>query len=246
MNIIQDQSPNKTIGRAGKTISTIVLHSTYGSYWGSVAWLKNPTAKVSSHYIISREGEIRKLVSEANTAWHAGNLSVNQESIGIETADDKSKDITQKAKDALIWLVADIKKRYTIQSIKFHREIVSTACPYLNIDKAWFVALDPLTECLRQHTELVSEVNELKIKLDQQKLDFEATEKRLVAEKDGIVREKDAVIVGLNNKLKVQQVQIDGFQSEIVSKKSEWALECQNEKKELVNKISEYSKTLIT
>jgi len=150
MNIIQDQSPNYSTDRAGKTINTIVLHSTYGSYLGSVAWLKNPASKVSSHYIISREGEIRKLVSESNTAWHAGNFSVNQESIGIETTDNKQKDITQKAKDALIWLVADIKSRYNIQNIKFHREIVPTACPYLNIDKAWFNILPNTMEISKE------------------------------------------------------------------------------------------------
>ncbi len=162
MNIIQDQSPNYTKGRMGKVVDTIILHSTFGSYWGSVNWLRNSTSKVSSHYIISRDGEIRKLVSESDTAWHSGNRAVNEQSIGIETTDDKSKDITQKAKDALISLVADIKKRHNIKAIKYHREIVPTACPFLNIDKAWFTTVDPLQECLRLHGELVKENQELK------------------------------------------------------------------------------------
>ena len=200
MNIIKDSTINKTVGRNGQTIHTIVLHSTYGSYLGSVAWLKNPTAKVSSHYIISETGEIRQLVDEKDTAWANGNLQSNRESIAIETTDNKKKDITPKAKEALIWLVADIKKRHNIKDIKYHREIVATACPFLNIDKAWFATLDPLAECLAQHQPLVDEVTKLKTKLAQQKLDFDATEKRLKDEKDNIVKEKDKEINKLNEK----------------------------------------------
>jgi hypothetical protein len=162
MNIISDSTPNKTVGRAGKAVDTIVLHSTYGSYSGSVAWLKNPTAKVSAHYIISENGEIRRLVEEKDTAWANGNLDSNQRSITIETTDNKQKDITQKAKEALIWLVADIKKRHTIKDIKFHREIVATACPYLNIDKAWFTNssndMTDLQACLTAHKQAMDAI----------------------------------------------------------------------------------------
>jgi len=209
MNIIKDSTINKTVGRNGQTIHTIVLHSTYGSYLGSVAWLKNPTAKVSSHYIISETGKIRQLVDEKDTAWANGNLQSNRESIAIETTDNKKKDITPKAKEALIWLVADIKKRHNIKDIKYHREIVATACPFLNIDKAWFATLDPLTECLAQHQPLVDEVTKLKTKLAQQKLDFDATEKRLKDEKDNIVKEKDKEINKLNEKANNLQLERD-------------------------------------
>lgn len=138
MNIIQDSTPNKTVGRNGKTIDTIVLHSTYGSYSGSVAWLKNPQAQASAHYIISTEGEIRQLVQDKDTAWANGVRTVNERSITIETTDNKEKTIKPKAKEALIWLVAEIKKRYTIKEILFHRDVKATSCPYLDIDKAWF------------------------------------------------------------------------------------------------------------
>ena len=173
MNIIRDVStPNQTVGRSGTPIDTIILHSTYGSYWGSVAWLKNPAAQASAHYIISRDGEIRKLVSEANTAWHAGNLAMNRRSIGIETTDDKLREITSKARESLIWLVADIKKRYTIKDIKFHRDVINTQCPYLDIRKEWFISADPLQECLRQHGELVGQVEDLKKQLQEASANF--------------------------------------------------------------------------
>jgi len=176
MNIIKDSTPNKTNGRNGQTISRIVLHSTYGSYSGSVAWLKNPAAKVSAHYIISDTGEIRQLVDDKDTAWSNGNLQSNRESVAIETTDNKKKDITPKAKEALIWLVTDIKKRYNIKDIKYHREIVATACPYLNIDKAWFINSNtPMTDlqaCLVAHKEAREsadrkdqQIKELKVEL---------------------------------------------------------------------------------
>lgn len=203
MNIIQDQTPNKTIGRSGKTVNTIVLHSTYGSYLGSVAWLKNPQAQASAHYIISTDGEIRQLVPEKDTAWQAGNFAVNQESIGIETTDNKQKEITPKAKEALIWLVQDIKKRHNIQHIKFHREVKATACPYLDIKKEWFSDSDPLTECLRQHGELVKELELVKKQL----ADAKETEKRLIAEKDQAVRDGEKKLAEYRSQCEFERVE---------------------------------------
>jgi N-acetyl-anhydromuramyl-L-alanine amidase AmpD len=187
MNIIQDQSPNYTKGRAGKIVDTLVLHSTYGSYWGSVNHLKNVSSKVSAHYIISEHGEIRRLVGEMDTAWANGNLDSNQRSITIETTDNRLKEITQKAKDALIWLVSDIRKRHNIRDIKFHREIVATACPFLDIRKEWFTQVDPLKECLRLHGELVKENTILKAKV----AELQATEKRLISEKDTAIQQAE-------------------------------------------------------
>ena len=164
MNIIQDTTPNKTVGRNGKTIDTIVLHSTYGSYSGSVAWLKNPQAQASAHYIISTEGEIRQLVQDKDTAWANGVRTINERSITIETTDNKEKTIKPKAKEALIWLVAEIKKRYTIKEILFHRDVKATSCPYLDIDKAWFTNSDSnmneLQACLTAHKEAVDAANQ--------------------------------------------------------------------------------------
>ena len=65
-------------------IHYIVIHVTDGSYPGAVAWLTNPQAHVSSHYVISREGDITQLVARRDIAWHSGNHAMNAESIGIE------------------------------------------------------------------------------------------------------------------------------------------------------------------
>ena len=76
---------NYTPGRGGNSVHYIVIHTMQGSYAGSISWFRNPSASVSAHYSIrSSDGEITQSVSEGDTAWHAGNWSYNQQSIGIE------------------------------------------------------------------------------------------------------------------------------------------------------------------
>ncbi|WP_350274668.1 N-acetylmuramoyl-L-alanine amidase [Kribbella sp. HUAS MG21] len=71
--------------RVGRTaaISTIVVHVTQGSYAGTISWFKNPSAKVSAHYVIrSSDGEVTQMVAEKDTAWHV--RTENPYTIGIE------------------------------------------------------------------------------------------------------------------------------------------------------------------
>jgi N-acetyl-anhydromuramyl-L-alanine amidase AmpD len=71
---------NRTLG----SVDRVVVHVTEGSFWGSVRWLRNRRSHGSSHYVVSRRGEIVQLVSTSHVAWHAGNRTVNRRSIGIE------------------------------------------------------------------------------------------------------------------------------------------------------------------
>ncbi|HEY0700587.1 MAG TPA: peptidoglycan recognition family protein [Micromonospora sp.] len=62
----------------------LVLHIAEGFFEGTIAWQKNPVAQVSSHFVVSREGEIAQIVDSDVIAWaqHAGNtewLSVENE-----------------------------------------------------------------------------------------------------------------------------------------------------------------------
>ena len=65
-------------------IRYIVIHVTDGSYAGAVAWFLNPQSHVSSHYVVSREGDITQVVARRDIAWHSGNHVMNADSIGIE------------------------------------------------------------------------------------------------------------------------------------------------------------------
>lgn len=83
-------SANYTKGR-GASISRIVIHDMEGSYGGSISWFKNSAAGASAHYCIrSSDGDITQMVSEGDTAWHAGNWPYNQSSVGIEHEGYKS------------------------------------------------------------------------------------------------------------------------------------------------------------
>ena len=76
---------NSTGGRAGNPITTIVIHDMEGSYAGSISWFQNPAAQASAHYDVrSSDGQITQQVVDGDTAWHAGNWTVNQHAVGIE------------------------------------------------------------------------------------------------------------------------------------------------------------------
>ena len=85
LDVLWLQSGNRTSSaRKISSVDRIVIHVTEGSFWGSVRWLRNDRSGGSSHYVISRGGDIVQLVSTSDVAWHAGNRWVNRHSIGIE------------------------------------------------------------------------------------------------------------------------------------------------------------------
>src|SRR5689334_13152641 len=82
--------------RNNQSISMIVLHATVGSAASALAWLTNPAARVSAHYLIEKSGHTYQLVADEYAAWHAGRASwygqtaVNECSLGIELVNDNS------------------------------------------------------------------------------------------------------------------------------------------------------------
>jgi N-acetyl-anhydromuramyl-L-alanine amidase AmpD len=85
LEVLWLESGNRTASaRPISSVDRIVVHVTEGSFWGSVSWLRNRRSHGSSHYVISRGGDVVQLVSTSDVAWHAGNRRVNRRSIGIE------------------------------------------------------------------------------------------------------------------------------------------------------------------
>jgi N-acetylmuramoyl-L-alanine amidase len=89
-SVIKKSSPNFTKA-TGRKISCVVLHATATSGVASpLEWLCLKASKVSSHYLIDKDGTIYQLVAEKDIAWHAGQSfwggkhNVNDFSIGIE------------------------------------------------------------------------------------------------------------------------------------------------------------------
>jgi N-acetylmuramoyl-L-alanine amidase len=84
-------SPNQDERPAGTPIDLLVLHYT-GMRSGAeaLARLRDPAARVSSHYLVEEDGAIFRLVPEDRRAWHAGIShwrgaeGLNGRSIGIE------------------------------------------------------------------------------------------------------------------------------------------------------------------
>jgi hypothetical protein len=65
------------------SINKVVIHTTEGSYSGSIGWFRNSSSGVAAHYVVRKsDGEITQMVSDERRAWHAG--SANARSIGIE------------------------------------------------------------------------------------------------------------------------------------------------------------------
>jgi N-acetylmuramoyl-L-alanine amidase len=99
MNVKWDYSSANFSLRHETKIDTILLHHTGGTAPGCIEWLCNPTAKVSAHHCITKDGVIHELVDVYKCAWHAGRgafdinndgeisdeeKSFNRRSIGVE------------------------------------------------------------------------------------------------------------------------------------------------------------------
>jgi N-acetyl-anhydromuramyl-L-alanine amidase AmpD len=114
-------SPN--IGGVLTKVRCLVLHSTGGAFNGAVSWLKNPAARVSAHFVVSRSGKIVQLVPLERVAYHAGTstwggkVGVNGFSIGIEMEHlDGKQDWPTAQLTAVAALVKWLCKRYHLST----------------------------------------------------------------------------------------------------------------------------------
>jgi N-acetylmuramoyl-L-alanine amidase len=88
--LILSPSPNFD-ARPAAVIDHLVLHYTgMKTAAEAVARLRDPAAKVSSHYVVDEDGTVYALVGEEMRAWHAGVSfwrgvrALNDRSVGIE------------------------------------------------------------------------------------------------------------------------------------------------------------------
>ena len=84
-------SPNQDERPPGTLIDTLVLHYTgMRSAADAIGRLRDPAARVSSHYVVEEDGLVWRLVPEDRRAWHAGisywrgHHTLNHRSVGIE------------------------------------------------------------------------------------------------------------------------------------------------------------------
>jgi N-acetylmuramoyl-L-alanine amidase len=134
LEFINHPSPN--FDERERAITCIVLHYT-GMETGALALerLCDPSAKVSSHYMIDEAGVIYRLVDEEKRAWHAGvsywrgERGLNNSSIGIEIVNKGHEhgyeEFPKPQIKAIIALCKDIVARHNLnpQAIVAHSDI---------------------------------------------------------------------------------------------------------------------------
>jgi N-acetylmuramoyl-L-alanine amidase len=123
MKITDHFSPNFEARTA--RVDTLVIHYTdMLSASEAIERLCDPEAKVSAHYLISKEGDVFRLVPEDKTAYHAGvshwrgRASLNQSSIGIELDNlghtNGPEAFSEVQMQSLFTLIASIRSRHEI------------------------------------------------------------------------------------------------------------------------------------
>lgn len=152
---------NYTSGRGGNSIDRIVIHHNAGNltFAGVLnAFNGNGT---SAHYDV-RGTEVAQYVYDSDTAYHAGNYSVNQKSIGIEHCNNVTGSpwtVSDETLDTGAHLVAALCVLYGLgeptwgKNVYGHNEVKSTSCPgalmeggsqhdeYMTKAKAYYAAM---------------------------------------------------------------------------------------------------------
>jgi N-acetylmuramoyl-L-alanine amidase len=133
-------SPNFTLDRNGHDMSPpsyIVMHTMVGTIGSANGRFQQASQQASAHYGIGLNGSLVQWVDEKDAAWHAGNFTVNLDSIGIEHEDDGNYNSprTPELKKASARLIAELCNHYGIKCdrsvIRLHKEVSDnpTACP---------------------------------------------------------------------------------------------------------------------
>jgi N-acetyl-anhydromuramyl-L-alanine amidase AmpD len=80
---VRAHNNNYQSGRNAAKISHLAIHTTQGSYAGTISWFRNPAAHMSAHYIIrATDGQVTQMVNENDMAYHVQGANAN--TIGIE------------------------------------------------------------------------------------------------------------------------------------------------------------------
>ncbi|WP_223863904.1 MULTISPECIES: peptidoglycan recognition family protein [unclassified Streptomyces] len=103
-------------------IDRVVIHVVQGSFDDAVRVFRDPGHRAAAHYVVRRDGHIAQLVRELDVAFHAGNRSYNERSIGIEHEGFVSKpsSFTDAMYRASARLTASICERYDIPRDREH------------------------------------------------------------------------------------------------------------------------------
>jgi len=126
-------------------ISYIVIHRVQGSYAASLNWFRDSRAGVSAHYTVAKDGRVGQSVQEKDIAYHAGNLPINQDAIGIEHEGYFGDPWTDTMYRASARLSAYLCNKYgipvTVDRFLLHKECSSTSCPGTTFNEGTYLSL---------------------------------------------------------------------------------------------------------
>jgi len=141
-------NPYSRTGEKLQSVKQIVVHWVGNSGSTAIAnrnyfeSLKDKHIYASSHYVVGLNGEIIKCIPEDEVAYHAGNRTVNRNSIGIENCHpDWDGKFNENTYNSLVELCVDICKRYNlgIDNIIRHYDVTHKICPapFVNNEARW-------------------------------------------------------------------------------------------------------------
>ena len=116
--------PGEFGGEAIERLFTNCLDPAAHPYFGEVAALR-----VSSHFLIRRDGELLQFVPVARRAWHAGISSwrgrerCNDFSVGVELEGTDEGPFTDEQYARLARLIADLRRTLPLRDIAAHSDV---------------------------------------------------------------------------------------------------------------------------
>ncbi|MFC8536362.1 N-acetylmuramoyl-L-alanine amidase [Streptomyces sp. NPDC057249] len=103
-------------------IDRVVIHVTQGGFSSAVRVFQDPGHRAAAHYVVRKDGHVTQMVRELDVAFHAGNRSYNERSVGIEHEGfvERPQDFTPAMYRASAKLTASICGRYGIPVDREH------------------------------------------------------------------------------------------------------------------------------
>ena len=121
-------SPNQDDRPPGTPIDTLLLHYTgMQSAGAAIDRLRDPAARVSSHFVVDEDGTVWRLVPDSRRAWHAGvsfwrgHAGLNDRSVGIEIVNPGHewgyRPFPPAQMEAVVALCRDLLERHPIPAV---------------------------------------------------------------------------------------------------------------------------------
>lgn len=141
MNIIKKSTPNFTQGRQGQKIQGVIIHWAVGTIESANTTFQNRSRNTSAHYGV-QDDTVFQWVDDGSTAYHAGNWTVNTQTIGIEHSAQPGRDASQATLETSAQLIADLSKKHGFainsSTVRPHNAIKATQCPG-TINVQWLI-----------------------------------------------------------------------------------------------------------